>query len=81
MPKPHPYGLEKITAGFEKKFILHIGDSLGDLEGAESFGIPVIAACWNNINQVKNFEQRTPYIAITPSDCREIIAKIFSVNL
>jgi phosphoglycolate phosphatase len=80
LPKPHPSGLGKISAGFELSDLLHIGDSLGDLDGAQSFGIEVIAACWNSSNQVEIFKQKTPFIAMTPNDCRKIIASKFNIN-
>ncbi len=81
LSKPHPMGLTKITEGFEKKNLLHIGDSVGDLEGAGSFGIDVIAACWNSTNQVEIFKRKTPFLAMTPDDCRNIISQKFNVNL
>ena len=81
LPKPHPMGLRKITEGFEKNNLLHIGDSLGDLEGASAFGIDVIAACWNSTNQVEIFKRKTPFLAMTPDDCRNIVAHKFNVLL
>lgn len=80
-PKPNPWGLAKITEGFEKKNLLHVGDSVGDLEGASAFGIDVIAACWNSTNQVEIFKRKTPFLAMTPDDCRKIISDKFNVNL
>jgi len=77
-PKPHPIGLAHLSLGFEKSQVLHIGDSLADLDGAISFGIDVIAACWNNPNQVKNFKQKTDLIALTPKECESLILKKFS---
>lgn len=81
MSKPHPMGLSQITKGFQRESVIHIGDSLGDLDGATSFGISVIAACWNSANQVEIFKRKTPFVAMTPDDCRSIIAKKFNVNL
>ena len=81
MSKPHPMGLLKISQGIEKGNLLHIGDSVGDIEGAKAFGIDVIAACWNSTNQVDIFKRKTPYLAMTPADCRKIIAKKFNVDL
>ena len=81
LPKPHPMGLMKITEGIEKEKLLHVGDSLGDLDGAKAFGIPVIAACWNSRIQVEILRHRTPYLAMNPSDCRGIIENIFNVKL
>lgn len=81
LPKPHPMGLMKITEGIGKESLLHVGDSLGDLDGAKAFGIPVIAACWNSTIQVEIFRQRTPYLAMKPGDCRGIIEKLFNVKL
>ncbi len=77
-PKPHPMGLENLSLGYEKSKVIHIGDSLADLEGALNFGIDVIAACWNNPNQVKNFKQKTDMIALAPIDCESYIFKKFS---
>ncbi|MBC7712601.1 MAG: HAD family hydrolase [Rhizobacter sp.] len=79
--KPHPSGLAKISEGFAKEKIIHIGDSLGDLEGAAAFGIEAIAACWNSSNQVEIFKRKTPFVAMTPDDCRKIISAKFNVFL
>ena len=79
--KPHPEGLRSITDGFDKTLVLHIGDSYGDIEGAHNFGISVIAACWNNPEQVENFRTKTPFVALKVDDCRAIIAKKFNVEL
>lgn len=79
--KPHPEGLRTITDGFDKNHLLHIGDSHGDIEGARAFGISVIAACWNNSEQVENFRTKTPFVALKVDDCRAIIAKKFNVDL
>jgi phosphoglycolate phosphatase-like HAD superfamily hydrolase len=81
LSKPHPMGLQQISAGLNKQQILHIGDSIGDVEGALSFGIEVIAACWNNRNQVVIFQRKTPYVALEARDCRRFIAKKFNVSL
>ncbi|MEA9356456.1 HAD-IA family hydrolase [Bacteriovorax sp. PP10] len=79
--KPHPMGLSQITNGIDRESVIHIGDSLGDLDGANAFGIAVIAACWNSTNQVEIFKRKTPFVAMTPADCKVIIAKKFNVNL
>ena len=79
LTKPNPWGLAKITEGFDKKNLLHIGDSIGEVEGARSFGIDVIAACWNSTNQVEIFKQKTPFLAMTPNECRKIINNKFNV--
>ncbi|MBC7427329.1 MAG: HAD family hydrolase [Bacteriovorax sp.] len=81
LSKPHPAGLAKISEGFGKDKLLHIGDSVGDLEGAAAFGIDVIAACWNSTNQVETFKRKTSFLAMMPDDCRKIIAAKFNVNL
>ena len=78
--KPHTMGLTKITQGIDKINVLHIGDSIGDLEGANAFGIDVIAACWNNTNQVEIFKRKTPFLAMKPDDCRKIINEKFNLN-
>jgi phosphoglycolate phosphatase-like HAD superfamily hydrolase len=81
LSKPHPMGLTQISGMYSKKHILHIGDSLGDVEGAQAFGIEVIAACWNSRIQVENFKMKTPFVALHPEDCRSFIAKKFNVSL
>jgi phosphoglycolate phosphatase-like HAD superfamily hydrolase len=80
LSKPHPMGLETLTSGIEKKNILHIGDSVGDLDGARGFGIDVIAACWNSRNQVEIFREKTPFVVFKPEDCKKIIAEKFQVK-
>lgn len=72
-PKPDIAGLEKLTSGIEKNKILHIGDSLIDIEGAQNFGIEVIAACWNDPEQAESFIKYTPLVANNLNDCRKII--------
>ncbi len=76
-PKPHPMGLENLSAGFEKSQVLHIGDSLADLDGALNFGIDVIYACWNNSNRVQNFKEKTTMVAMSPKECDGLISKKF----
>lgn len=78
--KPNAMGLERLCVGYSKDQVLHIGDSRADIEGAQGFGIEVIAACWNNPNQVQNFMQKTHMVAITVDDCKEFIAKKFNLN-
>lgn len=80
LSKPHSMGLEQLSFGVPKRQLLHVGDSIGDLDGAQNFGIEVIAACWNSRNQVENFKLRTPYVALTPADCRKFIAKKYNVS-
>lgn len=79
-PKPNAMGLERLSAGYTKNQVLHIGDSRADIEGAQGFGIDVIAACWNNPNQVQNFMQKTSMVASSVDDCKEFIAKKFNLN-
>jgi phosphoglycolate phosphatase len=79
--KPHPMGLLKVSHGFEKENILHIGDSLSDIEGARSFGIEVIAACWNSTFQVETFKQKTPHVALKVGDCKKIISEKFKLDI
>lgn len=79
--KPHPTGLKEISAEYLKSQIIHIGDSLSDIEGAHAFGIEVIAASWYNTVQIEVFKLKTPYVALTVKDCRAMIAKKFGVHL
>ena len=81
MAKPHPMGLSQITNGIDRDSVIHIGDSIGDIDGANAFGIAVIAACWNSANQVDIFKCKTPFVAMTPKECREIIAQKLNVKL
>jgi phosphoglycolate phosphatase-like HAD superfamily hydrolase len=73
IPKPDTAGLEQLTAGIEKNKIIHIGDSMTDIEGAEAYGIDVIAACWNDPAQLRAFKQITPLVVKTLEDCKKII--------
>ena len=77
--KPNPFGLAKLTSGIGKNEILHIGDSLSDIEGAKAYGIEVVAACWNNPNQVNNYKEIANYTAIDLNQCRQIIKGKFYV--
>lgn len=79
LSKPHPMGLFKVSSGLEKSHMLHIGDSLSDIDGARNFGIEVIAACWNNAFQVETFKKKTMHVALAVEDCRKIIAQKFNV--
>ena len=79
IPKPHAMGLIKLTAGIDKKSILHIGDSPSDIEGAKAYGIEVIAACWNRPNQVNNGLAGANYTANSIEECRQIIKGKFYV--
>ncbi|MDD4973114.1 MAG: HAD-IA family hydrolase [Bacteriovorax sp.] len=79
IPKPNPEGLQKLTGGIDKKEILHIGDSLTDLEGAHAYGIEVVAACWNSPDQVDKYVDIADYTALDLNQCREIIKGKFNV--
>ncbi len=79
LPKPNPMGLAQLTEGFSKNKILHIGDSRGDLEGANAYGIEVVLACWNDPSQVNNYNDITDYAALDLSELREIIKGKFNV--
>jgi phosphoglycolate phosphatase len=81
-PKPSPEGLAKLTepiSPLDKKRILHIGDSFTDFEGAHSFGIEVIAACWNNPDQVIKYAEYADYTATNLQECHAIIKRKFHV--
>lgn len=79
LPKPNPMGLAHLTEGFQKDKILHIGDSTTDLEGAKAFGIEVVLACWNNPNQVDNYNDLADYSALNLIELRKIIRGKFYV--
>ena len=79
IPKPNPAGLQKLTGGIAKNEILHIGDSMTDLEGAHAYGIEVVAACWNSPDQVDKYVDIADYTALDLNQCREIIKGKFYV--
>jgi phosphoglycolate phosphatase len=81
LPKPHPQGLIKVSGAFPKSRILHIGDSMTDVEGALAFGVDVIGACWYSSALKDSFKAMTPLVAMKVDDCRELISKKFNVNL
>lgn len=81
LPKPNAQGLIKVSGDFPKSRVLHIGDSMGDVEGALSFGVDVIGACWYSSALKDSFRARTPLVAMKVDDCREMISKKFNVNL
>lgn len=80
LPKPHPMGLAKLSFGIPKENIIHIGDSLSDIEGAQTFGIDVIGACWSDDNLFQTFEGKTSLRCKTPSDCKKIIIQKFNLT-
>ncbi|MBP9680990.1 MAG: HAD-IA family hydrolase [Bacteriovorax sp.] len=77
--KPHPAGLVSLLEGLSKQNILHIGDSLTDIDGARTFGIEVIAACWNDPDQVKKYAPLADYTALNLLECRAHIKRKFHV--
>ncbi len=77
--KPHPMGLEKITDGALKNSVIHIGDSYSDYEGAKNFGIDFIAACWDEPDNAKEFKKWTNNVAISISECRNLIYKKYNL--
>ena len=79
LPKPNPMGLQFLTEGFLKNEILHIGDSMTDVEGAKTYGIEVVAACWNSPDQVDKYKDIADYTALNLLQCREIIKGKFNV--
>lgn len=79
--KPSPFGLQRVSDGRDKGEVLHIGDSLGDIEGAHAFGVDVIAACWYSSRNLDQYKKMTPLVAMKVNDCRSLIAKKFNVQL
>ncbi len=79
IPKPHTMGLKILTDGVPKDQILHIGDSMTDIEGAKAYGIEVIAACWNSPDQVEKYSQLADCTAININDCKNFIKRKFHV--
>ena len=77
IPKPHPMGLAHLTPDIDKKKILHIGDSMTDIEGAKAYGIEVVLACWNNPNQVKSMSKLADYTAHEIADVKAIVKEKF----
>ncbi|MFA6235747.1 MAG: HAD-IA family hydrolase [Bacteriovorax sp.] len=78
-PKPDPMGLAHLTSGMPKNKILHIGDSITDLQGAKAYGIEVVLACWNHPDQVEKYSELADYIALNLIELREIIKGKFNV--
>lgn len=76
--KPNISGLLQMLEGVDKKSILHIGDSKGDLIGAQFFGIDCVLAAWNNDILGKELKGEIPYIANTIDDLKKIIELKFS---
>ncbi len=58
IPKPNPAGLFDLSQGIEPGHIVHIGDGLGDFQGASALGIPFIAAAWSSF-QIPNNSDKT----------------------
>jgi phosphoglycolate phosphatase len=79
LPKPHPQGLGALCDGIEKEKILHIGDSMSDIDGAHAFGIEVVAACWGDLNLLDKFRPLANYTARNLDECRSIIKGKFHV--
>jgi phosphoglycolate phosphatase-like HAD superfamily hydrolase len=79
LSKPHPQGLSKLCDGIDKNKILHIGDSLSDIDGAHAFGIEVVAACWGDLNLLDKFQPLANYTARNLDECRMIIKGKFHV--
>lgn len=79
--KPNPSGLQKVSDGWAKNKIIHIGDSMSDLEGARAFGVDVIGACWYSSRNLSEFKKLSPLTAMKVDDCRAIIASKFKVEL
>lgn len=79
LPKPNPMGLIHLTKGHPKNIILHIGDSRTDLEGAKAYGIEAVLACWNNPDQVNNYNDIADYSALDLIELRKIIKGKFYV--
>jgi phosphoglycolate phosphatase len=45
-PKPSSAGLDSMLSGIPKESIIMVGDSIGDIHGANNFGIKSIAVTW-----------------------------------
>ncbi len=71
--KPHPMGLMKMLEGVSKKNIIHIGDSRGDVEGAEQFGIDVVFAAWNDHELGNAYKNITSMVAFDLLQLEEFI--------
>ncbi|MBT5093679.1 MAG: HAD-IA family hydrolase [Halobacteriovoraceae bacterium] len=80
LPKPFPDGLELLGRDFPKESMILIGDSAADLKGAQSFGIPLVAACWNEWADHKIFAQDGKLLkANTPLQCLDLFKKLNGV--
>lgn len=77
--KPSIDGPQSLVGGKDKSKILHIGDSITDIQGAKAFGISVIAALWNpNVDEIGLLSLSPDYIARKPIECLDIIKKKFN---
>lgn len=79
IPKPNSMGLKKLTEGIAKNEIMHIGDSMTDIDGAQAFGIDAVAACWNDPDQVDKYKHIADHVALNLDELREIIKGKFHV--
>jgi phosphoglycolate phosphatase-like HAD superfamily hydrolase len=79
LPKPNIAGLSTLCDGIDKNKILHIGDSLSDIDGAKAFGVEVVAACWGDLNMLDKFQPLANYTARNLEECRSIIKGKFHV--
>lgn len=71
--KPNPMGLIKMLEGVSKKSIIHIGDSRGDIDGAEQFGIDVVFAAWSDREMGNVYKNMTSMVAFDLKQLEEFI--------
>lgn len=79
LAKPHPQQLYDMLGEVPKNRVIVIGDSYTDINGANNYGCPSIAALWNNKEKYKQLAQcGAPYFAHRPAECLDIVESYFA---
>lgn len=73
--KPHPEGLCQMFPDTDPKNVVVIGDSPGDMSGANSFGAYAIGAIWNNSRRADSLNfAGAKVITDSPRECYQLVA-------
>lgn len=79
--KPHPEGLFQMLSQVDKKYVVVIGDSPGDMSGAKAFGAHSIGVVWNNSRRSEQLKLAgANAIADSPKECYQLITE-YNKNL
>lgn len=72
--KPHPEGLHQLFPSRDPKEVVVIGDSPGDMSGAQAFGAYAIGVTWNNSRRTELLKQAgAQVITDDPKVCYQLI--------